>query len=726
MADVGRKRASDGEGVQPMRRRLRPSELPLSQAKRSAIDNLAHTFRKKGHYDSIRKDLLAQYEASSAKDDLLTALKDLVETETDRNPHLLSKDPRMATTLIEGAGERINIYGNIMNTVGSLLDNLIKEQGLPKMREYRIQEIGAEAAAEEEQRGSKTEEEWAAEAEARRQEREAVREKELEHQRQIEREERAKKEERRRREKEQDEAREKARQEEKERRRKEREERDRAEEERRRKERERIDKEREEERARLKKEREEHEANREARLRKIREEDAERERRIKAELERDRGSRYRGGRGRSRTPERDRSRDRRRARDRSRRRSRSRTRSREREHERKTSVKPEDIKVDDDLALQLLLQESEQMKKSRQRPVLERSESLDPPMRKAQPPKSLVPRDPIAARRAKLDSKPQSPAPSPSKEPSTPTGQDVEMEDAPPTERSQDTASRSRWDTKPPLPSKDDKSRGRSRSPSVAHSARTRKRRLKMIENAEMTIGTLTGYATTGTTNVHVAEAAVVLAKPLPVASHATIHGVRHPKIVIMIVAGIEVAPVPVEAVEPANVPLFSAVVVTHDLGAETASTDICPEEVLLKLRLPLQYQMKLRKPRTTRNEVKTVHETTVVLVREKIVDLEEGATLVPVGGAITRVITIAGMVVGKGQIALMSLIGIYPEEATMTRVRVRSHETEVAAVMENGTETADETIVTEDGVQGVGPAAEAVSAVAELKHLGIVMICSS
>jgi hypothetical protein len=64
MAEVGRKRALDGDGVQQMRKKLRPSELPLSQAKRSAIDNLVHTFRKKGHYDSIRKELLAQYEAS--------------------------------------------------------------------------------------------------------------------------------------------------------------------------------------------------------------------------------------------------------------------------------------------------------------------------------------------------------------------------------------------------------------------------------------------------------------------------------------------------------------------------------------------------------------------------------------------------------------------------------------------------------------------------------------
>ena len=66
MADISRKRTLDGDGpgIAVPRKKLRPSELPLSQTQRTAIDNLAHTFRKKGHYDSIRKDLLAQFEAS--------------------------------------------------------------------------------------------------------------------------------------------------------------------------------------------------------------------------------------------------------------------------------------------------------------------------------------------------------------------------------------------------------------------------------------------------------------------------------------------------------------------------------------------------------------------------------------------------------------------------------------------------------------------------------------
>jgi len=61
MADGGRKRALDSDAPTAIRKKLRPSELPLSQAKRSAIDHLTHTFRKKGHYDTIRKDLMAQY-----------------------------------------------------------------------------------------------------------------------------------------------------------------------------------------------------------------------------------------------------------------------------------------------------------------------------------------------------------------------------------------------------------------------------------------------------------------------------------------------------------------------------------------------------------------------------------------------------------------------------------------------------------------------------------------
>lgn len=45
-------------------RKFKASELPLSSATRSAIDGLAHSFKKKGGYDAIRKQIWEKFEAS--------------------------------------------------------------------------------------------------------------------------------------------------------------------------------------------------------------------------------------------------------------------------------------------------------------------------------------------------------------------------------------------------------------------------------------------------------------------------------------------------------------------------------------------------------------------------------------------------------------------------------------------------------------------------------------
>lgn len=42
-------------------KRLKTSDLPLSQAKRSAIDGLVHQFKKKGDFDNLRKKAYAQF-----------------------------------------------------------------------------------------------------------------------------------------------------------------------------------------------------------------------------------------------------------------------------------------------------------------------------------------------------------------------------------------------------------------------------------------------------------------------------------------------------------------------------------------------------------------------------------------------------------------------------------------------------------------------------------------
>lgn len=50
----------DQEVLQP-RRRFKTSELPLSATQRSDIDGLLHTLKKKGHYDTVRKNVWSQF-----------------------------------------------------------------------------------------------------------------------------------------------------------------------------------------------------------------------------------------------------------------------------------------------------------------------------------------------------------------------------------------------------------------------------------------------------------------------------------------------------------------------------------------------------------------------------------------------------------------------------------------------------------------------------------------
>lgn len=64
MAEVGRKRSLDGDDSAPFsRKKMKLSDLPLTQAQRSAIDNLVQKFRKKGEYDAIRSLVRSQYES---------------------------------------------------------------------------------------------------------------------------------------------------------------------------------------------------------------------------------------------------------------------------------------------------------------------------------------------------------------------------------------------------------------------------------------------------------------------------------------------------------------------------------------------------------------------------------------------------------------------------------------------------------------------------------------
>ena len=58
------KDSANGASVPPARKKLKTSDLPLASATRAAIEGLAHTFKKKGGYDSLRKQVWEDLEGS--------------------------------------------------------------------------------------------------------------------------------------------------------------------------------------------------------------------------------------------------------------------------------------------------------------------------------------------------------------------------------------------------------------------------------------------------------------------------------------------------------------------------------------------------------------------------------------------------------------------------------------------------------------------------------------
>ncbi|KAE9985747.1 hypothetical protein BLS_005713 [Venturia inaequalis] len=360
----GRANKKDPEDAEFTRRKLTAADLPITGEQRQTIDALLNTFRKSGEFDKLRKAIFTQFETSSAKTSMKDAIERLAESEVDRQPNLLSKERRQAVALIEGAVERSEIYRNAQTNVDQLVQQLLS-QAEDTLRDFRRREVGIEAALEELKHGSKSDEEYEREFNKRRQERLAEAEEENERYKREEEEERLRKEEEKKRRKEEEEA---------------------------------LEKEREKERAereeRRKRERDEREKEREAEIEREREERRERRKREEERYHQESHDRER------RTKERDRSRERRRARDDSR--ERSRRYSPEPRREEEVPFTEQSL---EEIALQELLAEGQKLaKKSSKPPTRARSPSIEPPPRKILPPKSLVPRDPVAARLAKLES----------------------------------------------------------------------------------------------------------------------------------------------------------------------------------------------------------------------------------------------------------------------------------------------------------------------------------
>ena len=58
------KRYLEGDDHSLPRKRFKATELPLSPSQRSVIDGILHTFKKKGEFDALRKQVWNQYSES--------------------------------------------------------------------------------------------------------------------------------------------------------------------------------------------------------------------------------------------------------------------------------------------------------------------------------------------------------------------------------------------------------------------------------------------------------------------------------------------------------------------------------------------------------------------------------------------------------------------------------------------------------------------------------------
>ncbi|KAK5796230.1 hypothetical protein VI817_005515 [Penicillium citrinum] len=175
--------ATDIESLK--RKKFKAEDLPLSAAQHAAIDKLLHSFKKKGGFDTIRKQLWADFNDGEPKTMFTDQLIALAESEIEREPAHLSRERGKAATLIEGAVDRGDVYKNVEDSIDRLaakhLDSI-----LDQVRAIRRQEIGEEAAAKEEQAGSKTDGDYEAYVKEKRDARDAIYREEMRKQKEIE------------------------------------------------------------------------------------------------------------------------------------------------------------------------------------------------------------------------------------------------------------------------------------------------------------------------------------------------------------------------------------------------------------------------------------------------------------------------------------------------------------------------------------------------------------
>ncbi|RPB29753.1 hypothetical protein L211DRAFT_774867, partial [Terfezia boudieri ATCC MYA-4762] len=83
---------------------------------------LPKTFKSRGYFDSLRKDLFTTYVNSEQKSTLITSLQSLAEAEIEKDPGLLDRNRAKAALLLDGVVEREKeVYKGVEGEIDDML-----------------------------------------------------------------------------------------------------------------------------------------------------------------------------------------------------------------------------------------------------------------------------------------------------------------------------------------------------------------------------------------------------------------------------------------------------------------------------------------------------------------------------------------------------------------------------------------------------------------------------
>ncbi|KAF8249614.1 hypothetical protein K440DRAFT_522692, partial [Wilcoxina mikolae CBS 423.85] len=87
------------------------------------IKLLQNDFKKRGHFDSIKKEVFAQFYGSDIMVQLRERLEDSTDSELTRDPSLMARDRGKAAAMIERSIDHRGVYKIAEDNFNELLDS---------------------------------------------------------------------------------------------------------------------------------------------------------------------------------------------------------------------------------------------------------------------------------------------------------------------------------------------------------------------------------------------------------------------------------------------------------------------------------------------------------------------------------------------------------------------------------------------------------------------------